>query len=180
MAKSGDPDAENGLGMAYLSGTGVAQDDSEGVKWFRRAAAHRSARAQNNLGVMYREGRGVPEDAAQAFRLFRKSAEGGEIRGQYNLANAYYFGQGVASNQDEAIKWYMVGGGTGALRERRVHRQNEKRQGAALGPGLSPMRQQTVSIRLRVGNPESRLPEETRTGFVSPHMVQYHYLCTIC
>ena len=46
----------------YRDGTGMPQDDTEAVKWFRKAAEQGDASAQNDLGVMYQNGRGVPQD----------------------------------------------------------------------------------------------------------------------
>ena len=45
----------------YDNGRGVPQDDTEAVKWYRKAAEQGHAEAQNNLGVMYLNGRGVPQ-----------------------------------------------------------------------------------------------------------------------
>ena len=42
----------------YAEGRGVPQDDTEAVKWYRRAADQGNAYAQFNLGVMYADGPG--------------------------------------------------------------------------------------------------------------------------
>ncbi len=50
------------MGVAYDLGKGVAEDDAEAVKWFRKAAEQGHAKAQVNLGVAYIFGSGVAED----------------------------------------------------------------------------------------------------------------------
>ena len=41
------------LGVAYANGVGVAKDEAEAVKWYRKAAEQNHAQAQYNLGVCY-------------------------------------------------------------------------------------------------------------------------------
>jgi TPR repeat protein len=60
LAEGGDVRAQNKLGLMYRNGWGVPQDDTEAVKWYRRAAEKGDASAQYSLGSMYEEGRGVP------------------------------------------------------------------------------------------------------------------------
>ena len=37
-AEEGDAEAQSNLGVMYVKGQGVAQDDAEAVRWFRKAA----------------------------------------------------------------------------------------------------------------------------------------------
>ena len=46
----------------YAKGRGVAQDDVQAVKWFRKAALQGNASAQYNLGLMYYKGESVTQD----------------------------------------------------------------------------------------------------------------------
>ena len=39
-ARTGHPEAEYGLGLMFLAGKGVVQDQAEALKWIRRAAEH--------------------------------------------------------------------------------------------------------------------------------------------
>src|SRR5713101_3261142 len=106
-ADKGDPKAQYELGRAFFSGTlGVAKDEAEAVKWFRKAAEQNVADAQFSLGVCYANGRGVAEDDAEAVKWFRKAAEQNYARAQYNLGVRYAKGQGVAKDEAEAVKWY--------------------------------------------------------------------------
>jgi len=65
-AKQGFAPAENGLGLNYQYGLGVASSARQAVEWFRRAAAQQYAPAQANLGIAYYHGRGVPRNPREA------------------------------------------------------------------------------------------------------------------
>ena len=49
-AEQGDAEAQFNLGKAYLWGRGVAQDNREGMRWYRMAAEQGLAIAQLALG----------------------------------------------------------------------------------------------------------------------------------
>jgi TPR repeat protein len=53
LADQGDAAAQYNLGLMYVDGHGVAQDDAAAVSWFRKAADQGYADAQYNLGLMY-------------------------------------------------------------------------------------------------------------------------------
>ena len=57
-----------------MKGRGVAQNDVEAVRLYRKAADQNFANAQNNLGWMYLNGRGVARDLNKAGIWFRKAA----------------------------------------------------------------------------------------------------------
>ena len=94
------------LGKVYAEGYGVAKDEREAVKWYRKAAEQGQARAQCNLGRMYANGRGVPKDDYEAVKWYRKAADQGDATGQCSLGVCYAEGCGVAKDEREAVKWY--------------------------------------------------------------------------
>ncbi len=59
LAEQGNALAQFNLGLMYMEGKGVPQDDAEAVKWYRKAAEQGVTEAQYNLGLMYDDGRGV-------------------------------------------------------------------------------------------------------------------------
>lgn len=65
------------IGVCYDNGYGVNEDDSEAVRWYRKAAENGSLMAQFNLGVMYYKGEGVAKDERESEKWYRKAAEGG-------------------------------------------------------------------------------------------------------
>ncbi len=70
LASSGDPVAENVLGLRYFQGDpkyGVKLDENEAARWFLSAAEHGNVAAQSKLGFLYWSGRGVPKDVNKAY-----------------------------------------------------------------------------------------------------------------
>ena len=67
MAKDGDAEAQNYLGVHYYLGLGIAKDHRKAVDWYTQAAKQGHADAQRNLGDMYNGGYGVAQDEYQAF-----------------------------------------------------------------------------------------------------------------
>ena len=77
-AEQGVADAQYNLGlMYYLGSQGVLQNDTEAVKWYRKAAGQGDANAQSNLGWMYTKGRGALQDDKEAVKWNTKAAEQG-------------------------------------------------------------------------------------------------------
>lgn len=107
-AEKGDVEAQNSLGVCYANGRGVAKDEREAVKWYRKVAEQNLASGQFNLGLSYVAGRGVEKDHAEAVKWFRKAAEQNDARAQYNLGVCYDLGQGVEKDYTEAITFYRL------------------------------------------------------------------------
>jgi len=102
----GDPSDYLKLAWLYENGTGVSQNDSEALEWYRKAAEKGNADAQIELGKRYFEGRGVEQKYSTAAEWYRKAAEQGIARAQYQLGLMYSQGQGVERNYVEAAEWY--------------------------------------------------------------------------
>lgn len=65
------------LGIMYLKGQGVAQDDDQASHWLREAAEKRIPQAQYSLGELYMNGQGVPRDYEFAYIWFNVAAAHG-------------------------------------------------------------------------------------------------------
>lgn len=116
LAEQGDKRAAFLLGSHFASGRHGVRDDSEAVRWFRRAAGDGLAEAQYNLGVMYASGRGVPRDFAEAARWYRKAAEQGLAEAQFNLGTLYGLGRGVPRDDAAAATWLRKAARRGVAR----------------------------------------------------------------
>ena len=79
---------QSGLSATH-NGQGVAKDEVEAVKWYRKAAEQNDAEAQNNLGLCYANGQGVAKDEVEAVKWYRKAAEQNYAEAQYNLGLCY-------------------------------------------------------------------------------------------
>jgi hypothetical protein len=69
--------AQTTLGTAYLVGTIVPENRTEGIKWLRKAAEQGYAVAQFQLGRQYDAGDFIPRDREEAIKWIRKAAEQG-------------------------------------------------------------------------------------------------------
>lgn len=74
-AENGDPEAQRSVGLCFETGAGVAQDDQEAVKWFRKAAEQGNSDAQLRLGFAYEFGKGVTKNPSEAVKWYRQSCE---------------------------------------------------------------------------------------------------------
>jgi uncharacterized protein len=102
LSEQGDAQAQFRLGIMYATGTGVAQDRVEAVKWYRKAAEQGYPLAQLLLGKNYT----VLQDYAEAAKWYRKASEQGYAPAQYELGLVYEAGAGVPQDYVEAAKWY--------------------------------------------------------------------------
>jgi TPR repeat protein len=107
-AEAGDVESEVEIGFRYEQGKGLAKDQVQAVKWYRKAAEQNLARAQKNLGICYDKGEGVAKDQVEAVKWFRKAAEQNFAPAQYNLNVCYYNGEGVAKDYVEAYEWLLL------------------------------------------------------------------------
>ena len=126
LAEQGDATAQYNLGLMYVEGKGVPQDDAEAMRWYRKAAEQGLADAQTNLGTMYDQGKGVPQDDAEAMRWYRKAAEQGYADAQTNLGTMYAQGNGVPKDYVHAYVWYNLAAAQGdehAINNRDVVRE---------------------------------------------------------
>ena len=59
-AKTGDLDAMHAVGIMYIGGWGIEQNDKKGLEYIIKAANQSHLKAQYTLGAMYYLGIGVP------------------------------------------------------------------------------------------------------------------------
>ena len=104
-AEKGDAQAQQNLGFWYKTGQGVAKDEVEAVKWFRKAADQSNAMAQYNLGVSYLYGQGVAKNEVEAVKWYRQAAGQNLADAQHSLSICYFTGEGVARDDMEAVTW---------------------------------------------------------------------------
>ena len=106
QAQSGDAKAQYELGRDYDRGQGVAKDEAEAARLYRKTADQGDADAQTRLGWDYDQGIGVTKDGAEAVRWYLKAAEQGDADAQTSLGWDYERGQGVPQDYAQAEAWY--------------------------------------------------------------------------
>src|ERR1035437_3003427 len=89
-AEQGDAQSQDELGIALAEGNlGVAKDEAEAVKWFRKAAEQNNPWSEQHLGTFYYSGRGVAKNEVEAVKWLRKAAEHNLALAQCKLGIAY-------------------------------------------------------------------------------------------
>jgi len=106
-AKTGDLNAMTALGIMYITGVGVIQNDIKGFKYVQDAANKSHPKAQYTLGAIYYLGAGVSIDFNKAFSWISLSAGQGYVDAQHNLAQMYEAGEGVSQNFEQAYEYYL-------------------------------------------------------------------------
>ena len=114
-AKTGDLNAITALGVMYITGVGVIQNDIKGFKYVQDAANKSHPKAQYTLGAIYYIGAGVTIDFNKAFKWISLSADQGYIDAQHNLAQMYDAGEGIAQDFKKAYKYYLIAARSGNL-----------------------------------------------------------------
>lgn len=104
-ADKNDAYAQFILGIMYLGGKGIIQDDKKAAELLSKASDQGVAEAQNFLGNMYLNGVGVTKDEKKAFELYMQAAEHGLADAQENLGDMYLEGKGVEQDIQQALKW---------------------------------------------------------------------------
>ncbi len=115
LAKGGDGESMNNLGMLYDGGKGVPLDSKEALMWFRKSAEAGYAGGMSNLGRMLEQGRGTTRHVDTAAAWFRKAADLGQSDAQYNLGVLYERGEGVIKNDKHAASWYSLAAANGQI-----------------------------------------------------------------
>ena len=106
-AKAGNLDALTALGVMYIGGIGVEQNNTKGYQYIREAADMSDPKAQYTLGALYYLGAGVKKDYKKAFNWLNLASEQNYIDAKYNLAVMYEFGEGVDQSYEKAYEYYL-------------------------------------------------------------------------
>ncbi|MBP5545230.1 MAG: sel1 repeat family protein [Kiritimatiellae bacterium] len=126
-ADLGDARAEYYLGLGYLLGIGVPQDDFKALDLlrqsgnqdfgqaretldslagrYRKEAEEGDSSAQFILGAAYEHGDGVSKDPVKAVKWYRKAAEQGHPGAQAFLGWCLLEGDGVKKDEKVAVEW---------------------------------------------------------------------------
>ena len=106
LARKGDAEAQNMVGVIHLNGDGDLKNYDEARKWFTLAADQKLPKAQYNLGLIHERGLGVPRSSPEAIVWYSRCADLGYVPGQLNLGRIYLSGEGVPKDYTLAMKWY--------------------------------------------------------------------------
>lgn len=147
-ADSGNPEAQNYLGLLYIEGLGVEKDEKQGFYYIKKAAMTGYPVAQSNLGRLYKYGTGCSLSMAKAIDWFEKAAALNNQRAIYTLGYMYYKGLGVNQDYNQAVHWFKKSTDPMALHWLGVCYY--------FGYGVSQNNQEAVSYLVASGTPNSR------------------------
>lgn len=113
------------LGLLYVLGQGVEQDDTKAAQFYKKACDGGNAGACKNLALLYMniDGEGVEQDYAKAAQFFEKACDGGETGACSSLGILYIGLDGFKKDLTKATHYLQKGcdGGIamacGALRQ---------------------------------------------------------------
>lgn len=95
------------IGVRYLLGRGVPQDNKKAFYYFSQAANNGDVLAQNEIAYMYAAGKGTRRNNEKALMWYKKAANHGLASAQYNLGLMYLHGLGTAPNKVVAMEWFQ-------------------------------------------------------------------------
>lgn len=116
LAEEGHPRAQFLMGYFYRTGSGVAQNIDESVRWFFLSAEQGHKGSQYQLGSFYYAGVGVPQNDEEAYKWFRLAADQGDYDLQVYLGVLYQYGRSVPQDFAEAARWYHLASDQGSDR----------------------------------------------------------------
>jgi TPR repeat protein len=99
-------EAQNELGLLYLSGKLAVADPIAGAAWLTKAAQNGFAQAQFNLATLYQRGAGVAPSIENAGQLYSLAANQGH--GPATLALARLIKEGVGTKPDPLKAWALA------------------------------------------------------------------------
>ena len=112
-ALAGNGRAQLQIGLTYLQGHGVTEDDARAAHWLESAATQDNAVAQYWLATLFEHGKGEKANAAQALRWYEAAALQGNLKAMYKLAVCYAQGWGTPQNYGEGARWFSRAGELG-------------------------------------------------------------------
>lgn len=104
-AELGDPHAQYELGLCYLYGRGVNEDEQNANSWFLKAAQQGHAPSLLAVGSGLATGSGFVTNKQLAFDAFSAAANSGDAAACGKLGLCYLNGEGVQQNDEKAIIW---------------------------------------------------------------------------
>jgi len=105
------------LGLIYLAGRAVPQDEARAAEWLRNAAAQGDAESAGMLEMLPTLARIAREIVAQQVgaEALRQAAEAGDAQAQYELSRLYALGSGVSKDKNLEVHWERAAAEQGHL-----------------------------------------------------------------
>ena len=109
LADDGNAHVMFRLGKMYATGVGVARDEAEAARWYRRGADAGNVNATAALAEALLEGHGTTVDQQQGVRLLKTAAAREHVGAMYRLAHILLEGKLDAKDPAEAARLLTKG-----------------------------------------------------------------------
>jgi len=107
-AKSGDPEAETTLALAFHDAVLLKRNEPEALRLLHKAANQNFMAAQESLGIFAETGIGMPKPAPEeALAWYEKAVQQGSRDAATDIALMYSGGIGVAKDLAKAVGWFQ-------------------------------------------------------------------------
>lgn len=103
LIQHGYAPAQRTLGLCYLNGWGVSQNNELGIEFLEEAVKGGDAKAMYEAAIIYRDGVIAEKDEKRTTELLEQAIEGGEPRAQATLGK-YYFNKKDMARAGELLK----------------------------------------------------------------------------
>jgi len=110
-AQSTSPEALYDRAIDAITGVGSANNEAEGIDYFRRSAEVGYGPGQVALGYYYETGTVLSKDPAKAAELYRKAALAGDPLAAWMAGRLYSLGDDMPKDLDAAQKWLKMSAG---------------------------------------------------------------------
>ena len=108
-AIKGNKDVYFKLGEYNFYGKGIEINETEAVKWYRKAVnSINCERALFRLGECYEYGVGVVKNKFEAVKYYQRSAEYGYTEAKVALGKCYLNGEGIEKDFEEAVRLFRL------------------------------------------------------------------------
>ena len=104
LADENNSNAQNMLGVCYLTGMNVVIDEKKAIQYLNSAAEQNHTAAQRNLAITLENQQSA--DKEKIITLYEKAAEKDDSYALNNLAVCYLLGDGVKQNIKQAVKYF--------------------------------------------------------------------------
>ena len=102
LASSGNPQANNLLGLMYMQGNGVTQNTVQAKTYFAAGARTGHLDSLQNLNII------LDAEYREELKTVKPAAQGGDSQSQTRLGRMYEFGHGVDPSPTDAFLWYQT------------------------------------------------------------------------
>lgn len=112
-AKSGNADSQLSLGILYIQGRGVRENQQEGLRWIRGAAGQGHELAQYYLELWNGQLEKYAGRGTVGISWLMEQARHWDANALFQLGFLFESGRGVVKNNAEALKWYRLAAAQG-------------------------------------------------------------------